>query len=88
MPTPLIEPEDKKPDEQITIRLRPDVARDLRAYGRYASDSSTSHVIAAALKRLFAADKGFLAYKQEHPTAGEPDARTNGKSRLKFEAKV
>ncbi|MGI9070444.1 MAG: hypothetical protein ACR2JB_03715 [Bryobacteraceae bacterium] len=35
-PAPLIEPEDKQPVEQVTIRLRPELARDLRAYGQYA----------------------------------------------------
>ena len=64
MSAPLIEPEDKQADEQVTIRLRPEIARDLRAYGQYASDSSTSHVVSAALKRLFAADKGFQSFSK------------------------
>jgi len=88
MSAPLIEPEDKQPDEQVTIRLRPDIARDLRAYGQYANDSSTSHVVSAALKRLFAADKGFQNFKQEHPSAGEVAVRLNGRSRRKSEAKT
>jgi hypothetical protein len=88
MSAPLIEPEDKQPDEQVTIRLRPDIARDLRAYGQYASDSSTSHVVSAALKRLFAADKGFQNFKQEHPSAGDMAVRSNGRSRRKAEAKA
>jgi hypothetical protein len=67
MPVPIIEPEDKHPDEQLHIRLRPEIAQDLRAYGEYAS-SSTSHIISAALKRLFAADKGFKVFKDEHPS--------------------
>jgi hypothetical protein len=86
--TPLIEPEDKQPDEQVTIRLRPDVARDLRAYGQYADDSSSSHVVSAALKRLFDADKGFRAFRQDHPNAGEVTARSNGKARRKSETKA
>jgi hypothetical protein len=88
MSAPIIEPEDKQPDEQVTIRLRPEIARDLRAYGQYASDSSTSHVVTAALKRLFAADKGFQGFKQEHPSAGDIAGRSNGRSRRKSEARA
>jgi hypothetical protein len=88
MSAPIIEPEDKQPDEQVTIRLRPEIARDLRAYGQYASDSSTSHVVSAALRRLFAADKGFQSFKQEHPNAGEVAVRSNGRSRRKSEARA
>lgn len=71
MSTPLIDVEDKQPDEPVTVRLRPEVARDLRAYGRYAGDSSASHVVSAALKRLFAADKGFHSYRENYPDAGK-----------------
>jgi hypothetical protein len=67
---PIIEPEDKTPDEQITIRLRPEVARDLRVYGRYVN-SSAHHVVSAALRRLFAADKDFKTFKDEHPNSGD-----------------
>ena len=88
MSAPLIQPEDKQPDEQVTIRLRPEVARELRAYGQYASDSSASHVVSSALKRLFAADKGFEGFKQGHPTAGESAVRSNGKARRKSEVKA
>ena len=88
MSAPLIEPEDKQPDEQVTIRLRPDVARDLRAYGEYASGSSTNHVVSAALKRLFGADKGFQTYKHDHPNAGNLQAHSNGKRRRVSEAKA
>jgi hypothetical protein len=88
MSAPLIEPEDKQPDEQVTIRLRPEIAHDLRAYGQYASDSSTSHVVSAALKRLFAADKGFQNFRQEHPSAGDMAIRPNGRSRRKSDAKA
>ena len=70
MPAPLIEVEDKQPDEKIEIRLRPEVARDLRAYGEYAQGSSVSHVVAAALKRLFREDKGFKSFREQNPTAG------------------
>jgi hypothetical protein len=70
MPTPLIEVEDKQPDEKIEIRLRPEVARDLRAYGEYAQGSSASHVVASALKRLFREDKGFKTFREENPSAG------------------
>jgi hypothetical protein len=70
MPAPLIEVEDKQPDEKIEIRLRPEVARDLRAYGEYAQGSSASHVVTAALKRLFREDKGFKSFREENPTAG------------------
>jgi hypothetical protein len=70
MPAPLIEVEDKQPDEKIEIRLRPEVARDLRAYGEYAHGSSTSHVVTAALKRLFREDKGFKSFREENPSAG------------------
>jgi hypothetical protein len=70
MPAPLIEVEDKQPDEKIEIRLRPEVARDLRAYGEYAQGSSVGHVVASALKRLFREDKGFKKFREENPTAG------------------
>ena len=74
MSTPLIDVEDKQPDEPVTVRLRPEVAKDLRAYGKYAGDSSASHVVCAALKRLFAADKGFHSYRENHPDAGKASA--------------
>lgn len=67
---PLIEVEDKAPDETITIRLRPEVARELRAYGEFARGSSSSHVVAAALIRLFRADKEFTDFSKAHPQAG------------------
>ena len=70
MPAPLIEVEDKQPDEKIEIRLRPEVARDLRAYGEYAQGSSVSYVVAAALKRLFREDKGFKSFREDNPSAG------------------
>ena len=70
MPAPLIEVEDKQPDEKIEIRLRPEVARDLRAYGEYAQGSSVSHVVTAALKRLFREDRGFKSFREANPSAG------------------
>jgi hypothetical protein len=70
MPAPLIEVEDKQPDEKIEIRLRPEVAHDLRAYGEYAQGSSVSHVVAAALRRLFREDKGFKTFREANPSAG------------------
>lgn len=85
---PMIEPEDNQPDEQITIRLRPEVARDLRAYGRYVNGSSASHVVSSTLKWLFAVDKGFQGFKHEHPDAGNLPFSSRRKSRLKAEAKA
>jgi hypothetical protein len=70
MSAPLIEPEDKQPDEKLEVRLRPEIARDLRAYGEYANGSSASHVVAASLKRLFREDKGFKSYRDANPNAG------------------
>lgn len=87
MSVPLIEPEDRLPDEQVTLRLRPDVVRDLRAYGQYANDSTPSYVVSAALKRLFTADKGFQQYRQANPTAGEIVIQKTGKSRIGSNAK-
>ncbi len=87
MPAPLIQPEDKQLEEQVTIRLRPETARELRAYGRYLSDSSASHVVSSALKPLFAADKGFQSFKQEHPSASDSASRSSGRPRRKSEAK-
>lgn len=81
MSAPLIEPEDKQPDEKLEVRLRPEVARDLRAYGEYANGSSASHVVAAALKRLFRDDKGFRSYRETNPNAGSvkvQNIRKNG----------
>ncbi len=70
MSAPLIEPEDKHPDEKVEIRLRPEIARELRAYGEYASGSSSSYVVSAALKRLFREDKGFKSFREANPNAG------------------
>lgn len=67
---PLIEVEDKQPDEKIEVRLRPEIATDLRAYGEYAQGSSPSHVVSAALKRLFREDKGFRRFREANPAAG------------------
>lgn len=87
---PIIEPEDKTPDEQISIRLRPELARDLRAYGQYAN-SSVHHIVSAALKRLFAADKEFKAFKDEHPnsvavSSPTSEAKSRGNSSGKTQA--
>jgi hypothetical protein len=68
--TPLIEPEDKNPDEKLIVSLRPDLAQDLRAYAQYANNSSPKHIVSAALRRLFAADKGFKVFKDANPSAG------------------
>ena len=76
MDRPLIEPEDKQPDEKIEIRLRPEVARELRAYGEYTRGSSASHVASAALRRLFREDKGFREYLKQNPSAGESKVQT------------
>lgn len=70
MTQPIIEIEDKQPDEKISLSLRPEIARSLRAYGEYAHGSSVNHVVTAALRRLFEADKGFRVYLAEHPEAG------------------
>lgn len=70
MTQPIIEIEDKQPDEKISLSLRPEIARSVRAYGEYAQGSSLNHVVTAALRRLFEADKGFKAYLGEHPEAG------------------
>lgn len=70
MTQPIIEIEDKQPDEKISLSLRPEIARSLRAYGEYAHGSSLNHVVTAALRRLFEADKGFKAYLADHPDAG------------------
>ena len=81
MSAPLIDPEDKQPDEKLEVRLRPEIARDLRAYGEYANGSSPSHVVAAALKRLFREDKGFKSYRDANPNAGSvkvQNIRKNG----------
>lgn len=67
---PLIDREDKQPDEKIDVKLRPEVAFMLRGYAKF-SESSHNHIIAAALKRLFYADKEFGVYQQENPKAGD-----------------
>jgi hypothetical protein len=72
---PLIDVEDKQPDETLTVRVRPEVARELRAYGEFAKGSSASHVVAAALIRLFRADKEFSEFLKVHPNAGAPPMR-------------
>ncbi|MFL6448101.1 MAG: hypothetical protein ACJ746_10500 [Bryobacteraceae bacterium] len=81
MSAPLIEPEDKHPDEKIEIRLRPEIARELRAYGEYTSGSSVSHVVSAALKRLFRDDKGFKSFRDANPNAGSPKVQNIRKSK-------
>jgi hypothetical protein len=53
---PLIEREDKQPDEKLEVRLRPEVALDLRSYQQFA-DNSQHHVISAALRYPFEADQ-------------------------------
>jgi len=85
--TPLIDPEDKNPDEKIILSLRPEIAQDLRAYGQYANNSSAKHIISAALKRLFAADKGFKVFRDANPTAGIVTGN-NGSSRRGRRPKV
>ena len=85
---PMIEPEDKAADEQLTIRLRPELARDLRAYGKYVNGSSASHVVASTLKWLFATDKGFQSFKQDHPDAGDLPPVSRSRSRIKSEARA
>ena len=81
MSAPLIEPEDKQPDEKVEVRLRPEVARELRAYGEYTSGSSSSHIVSAALKRLFREDKGFKSYREANPNAGSPKVQNIRKSK-------
>jgi len=66
---PLISPEDKQPDEELKVKLRPEVASELRAYAQYADNSSLHHVISEALKRLFREDKGFKIFKDENRAA-------------------
>jgi hypothetical protein len=86
MSAPLIEPEDKQPDEKLEVRLRPEIARDLRAYGEYANGSSVSHVVAAALKRLFREDRGFKTFRDANPNAGSAkvqNVRKNGAAAAK-----
>ena len=80
MSAPLIEPEDKQPDEKIEIRLRPELARELRAYGEYTNGSSASHIVSAAVKRLFREDKGFKSYREANPNAGSPKVQNIRKS--------
>src|SRR4051794_10986428 len=78
---PLIEREDKQPDEKLEVRLRPEVALDLRSYQQF-SESSQHHVISAALKRLFEADKEFKVWQKANPGAGRNlPATADAKSR-------
>lgn len=82
---PLIEPEDSLPDESISLKLRPDVCRDIRAYGEYAK-CSQNHVVSAAVKRLFSADKGFKEFVDSNPNAGKeatPEATGKRQKRVK-----
>jgi hypothetical protein len=81
MSAPLIEPEDKQPDEKIEVRLRPETARELRAYGEYTNGSSSSHVVAAALRRLFREDKGFKLFRETNPNAGSPKVQNIRKNK-------
>ncbi len=85
--TPLIEPEDKNPDEKIILSLKPEMARELRAYAQYANNSSPKHIVSSALKRLFAADKGFKVFKDANPSAGIVNG-SNGSSRRGRRPKV
>lgn len=80
---PLIEVEDKEPDVRFSISLRPDVAQDLKLYSEYAAGSSSNHVIAASLKRLFREDKGFKEFKASHPNAGLATPELNGSQKGK-----
>jgi hypothetical protein len=74
---PLIEREDRQPDEKLEVRLRPEVALDLRSYQQF-SDSSQHHIISAALKRLFEADKEFKVWQKTNPGAGKDQPATKG----------
>ena len=78
--TPLIVPEDREPDEKIELRLRPELARALRAYGEYANGSSLSHVVSSAMLRLFREDKGFRTFRETNPAAGSLKIRRIRKS--------
>jgi len=83
MSKPIIEMEDKTPDEHLAVRVRPEIAKDLRAYSEFAARSQ-GHIVAAALKRLFAADKGFRSFLQTHPEAG---SAVQGESKAKVARK-
>ena len=88
---PLISPEDKQPDEELKVKLRPEVARELRAYAQYADHSSLHHVISEALKRLFRDDKGFKVFKDEKRAVvaapvTSPDTPERGARKPKTEA--
>jgi hypothetical protein len=77
---PLIEAEDKRKREEIQVKLHPDLATELRDYARYAGGSSTSHVIAGALKRLIDADREFKQWRKDHP-AGATEVPAKNRQR-------
>jgi hypothetical protein len=63
---PLIELEDKEPDVRIPINFRPEQEKELKLYCQYAGGSSIHHVVRAAVRRLFAQDKGFQDFKEQN----------------------
>jgi hypothetical protein len=69
---PLIEKEDRREEEPLRVRLNPGVAEQLKAYSKFI-ESSEGHIVNAALQRLFAADKDFKEFIENHPDAGRPE---------------
>jgi hypothetical protein len=59
--------------EPLRVRLNPGVAEQLKAYSKFI-ESSEGHIVNAALQRLFAADKDFKEFIENHPDAGKPEA--------------
>jgi hypothetical protein len=80
---PLIDIEDKAPDVRIPVALRPEDDADLKLYCQYAKGSSVHHVVRAALRRLFAQDKGFQDFKKGNPGVVTLPTETKGKKNRK-----
>jgi hypothetical protein len=85
---PLIEAEDKRKPEEIQIKLHPDLAAELRDYGRYAGGSSLHHIVSGALNRLFDADREFKQWRKDNPAGATQVPAKNPQRRGKSSAEV
>jgi hypothetical protein len=83
---PLIQPEKKTTNEQLTVTLSSETLSELRAYGRFLNHSSVSYVLTQLIATL-GRDKEFQQWKltqnglgPEPLTLRPPKEQTRGKS--------
>ena len=83
---PLIPPEKKTTNEQLTVTLSSETLSELRAYGRFLNHSSVSYVLSQLIATL-GRDKEFQQWKliqnglsPEPPILRPPKEQAHGKS--------